>query len=228
MLPLALVVVILGGTGSLLGSLRRQLRRRLPLQFRPGAVSRARLRRPVPADAARAGVPAAGPVRQASRREAACALALAVALRRAGARCRSGSATATTSTSPSQMLIYAIFALGLNVLVGYAGLVSLGHAGLFGIAAYAGAILINDGLRPHRRRIVGALVVTLAADGDVRGAGAARHRPRLRHDHAGARPDRLGHRLSLDQPHQRRQRHLDQRAAGAVRPVAGERRPAFY
>ena len=37
----------------------------------------------------------------------------------------------------SQMLIWAIFAIGLNVLVGYAGLVSLGHAGLFGIAAYA-------------------------------------------------------------------------------------------
>ena len=35
----------------------------------------------------------------------------------------------------SQILLYAIFALGLNVLVGYAGLVSLGHAGLFGVAA---------------------------------------------------------------------------------------------
>ena len=29
----------------------------------------------------------------------------------------------------TQILLYAIFALGLNVLVGYAGLVSLGHAG---------------------------------------------------------------------------------------------------
>ena len=45
----------------------------------------------------------------------------------------------------TQMLIYAILALGLNMLVGYAGLVTLGHAGLFGIAAYAGAVLINDG-----------------------------------------------------------------------------------
>ena len=31
----------------------------------------------------------------------------------------------------SQILFYAIFALGVNVLAGYAGLVSLGHAGLF-------------------------------------------------------------------------------------------------
>ena len=32
----------------------------------------------------------------------------------------------------SQILLYAIFALGVNILAGYAGLVSLGHAGLFG------------------------------------------------------------------------------------------------
>ncbi len=45
----------------------------------------------------------------------------------------------------SQILFYAIFALGLNVLVGYAGLVSLGHAGLFGIAAYATAFMLQIG-----------------------------------------------------------------------------------
>jgi len=62
----------------------------------------------------------------------------------------------------SQVLLYAVFALGLNVLVGYAGLVSLGHAGLFGIAAYSGAILINGG-HGHFLSIVGALAVTLGA-----------------------------------------------------------------
>ena len=62
----------------------------------------------------------------------------------------------------SQVLLYAVFALGLNVMVGYAGLVSLGHAGLFGIAAYSGAILINADLG-HFIAIVGALVVTLGA-----------------------------------------------------------------
>ena len=35
----------------------------------------------------------------------------------------------------SQILYWAIIALGLNVLVGYAGLTSLGHAGLFAITA---------------------------------------------------------------------------------------------
>jgi branched-chain amino acid transport system permease protein len=61
----------------------------------------------------------------------------------------------------TQMLIYAILALGLNVLVGYAGLVTLGHAALFGVAAYAGATLINAG-HGHIVAAVGALLATIA------------------------------------------------------------------
>jgi branched-chain amino acid transport system permease protein len=45
----------------------------------------------------------------------------------------------------SQVMIWALLALGLNLLVGYAGLVSLGHAGLFGVAAYALAWLLAKG-----------------------------------------------------------------------------------
>jgi branched-chain amino acid transport system permease protein len=45
----------------------------------------------------------------------------------------------------TQILIFAVLALGLNVLVGYAGLVTLGHAALFGVSAYAAATLINAG-----------------------------------------------------------------------------------
>ena len=51
----------------------------------------------------------------------------------------------------SQILFYAIFALGLNVLVGYGGLVSLGHAGLFGVTAYADRLHAAAGLRPLHR-----------------------------------------------------------------------------
>jgi branched-chain amino acid transport system permease protein len=61
----------------------------------------------------------------------------------------------------SQILLYAIFALGLNVLVGYAGLVSLGHAGLFGIAAYIVAYLLASG-HGHAIAIVAALAGSLA------------------------------------------------------------------
>src|SRR5437868_5127908 len=45
----------------------------------------------------------------------------------------------------SQILFWAVLALGLNVLVGYGGLVSLGHAGLFGFAGYTAALLLAAG-----------------------------------------------------------------------------------
>jgi len=62
----------------------------------------------------------------------------------------------------SQILFYAIFALGVNVLAGYAGLVSLGHAGLFGIAAYSGAKIMTAG-HGHLAVTTGALALTLIA-----------------------------------------------------------------
>ena len=62
----------------------------------------------------------------------------------------------------SQILLYAVFALGLNVLVGYAGLVSLGHAGLFGVAAYVVAYLLAAGYG-HAVAILAALAVGLVA-----------------------------------------------------------------
>ena len=60
----------------------------------------------------------------------------------------------------TQILLYAVFALGINVLVGYAGLVTLGHAGLFGIAAYAGARMLNGG-HGHAAMAAGALAAAL-------------------------------------------------------------------
>jgi branched-chain amino acid transport system permease protein len=62
----------------------------------------------------------------------------------------------------SQVLLYAVFALGLNVLVGYAGLVSLGHAGLFGVAAYVVAYLLAAG-HGHAVAILAGLAVGLVA-----------------------------------------------------------------
>ncbi|HEX5517102.1 MAG TPA: branched-chain amino acid ABC transporter permease [Pseudolabrys sp.] len=62
----------------------------------------------------------------------------------------------------SQILFFAIFALGLNVLVGYGGLVSLGHAGLFGIAAYATGYMLHLGYG-HPLSIIAALVIGIAS-----------------------------------------------------------------
>src|SRR5260370_4964722 len=41
----------------------------------------------------------------------------------------------------TKMMIMAIFAMSLDLLVGYAGLVSLGHAAFFGVEGYAVALL---------------------------------------------------------------------------------------
>jgi branched-chain amino acid transport system permease protein len=62
----------------------------------------------------------------------------------------------------SQILFYAVFALGLNVLVGYAGLTSLGHAALFGVASYATAYMLQLGYG-HTESILVALVVGVAS-----------------------------------------------------------------
>ena len=62
----------------------------------------------------------------------------------------------------SQILFYAIFALGLNVLAGYGGLVSLGHAGLFGVTAYATGYMLQLGFG-HTASIIAALIIGLVA-----------------------------------------------------------------
>ncbi len=43
-----------------------------------------------------------------------------------------------------EILILGIFALSLNILVGYTGLISLGHAAFFGVGAYASAIVAKE------------------------------------------------------------------------------------
>ena len=62
----------------------------------------------------------------------------------------------------SQILFFAIFALGLNILVGYGGLVSLGHAGLFGVAAYATGYMLHIGYG-HSLSIIVAFVIGIVS-----------------------------------------------------------------
>jgi branched-chain amino acid transport system permease protein len=44
------------------------------------------------------------------------------------------------TTHATRILVYAIFAMSLDLLVGYCGMVSLGHAAFFGVAAYTAAL----------------------------------------------------------------------------------------
>lgn len=65
----------------------------------------------------------------------------------------------------SQILIAAIFALSLNLLVGYAGLTSLGHAAYLGMAAYAVAWLTTRGGLGHLAAAGAAVAITTATAG---------------------------------------------------------------
>ena len=60
--------------------------------------------------------------------------------------------------------ISALAVIGLNLLMGYAGQVSLGHAGFFGIGAYAVAVLpAQFSLHPLIAALAGAVVAGLVA-----------------------------------------------------------------
>jgi branched-chain amino acid transport system permease protein len=62
----------------------------------------------------------------------------------------------------SWVFIYALCGLSLMVLVGYTGLVSLGHAAFLGIGAYAHAYFLQQGL-PWIAAMVLAVLITTAA-----------------------------------------------------------------
>src|SRR5689334_24313981 len=60
--------------------------------------------------------------------------------------------------------IFSILASGLSLIVGYGGLLSLGHAAFFGIGAYTSALLfLKLGVPMWRGIIAAALLAALAA-----------------------------------------------------------------
>ncbi len=63
----------------------------------------------------------------------------------------------------SQVLIYALFALSINMMLGYGGMVSLGHAGYLGIAGYACIIATTAGWDQLTAAIFAVLLSTAAA-----------------------------------------------------------------
>jgi ABC-type branched-subunit amino acid transport system ATPase component/ABC-type branched-subunit amino acid transport system permease subunit len=58
------------------------------------------------------------------------------------------------------IMIYAIVLFGLDIVVGYTGQVSLGHAGLFGIGAYTAGVMVTKLGTPLLVTLVGAIGVT--------------------------------------------------------------------
>jgi branched-chain amino acid transport system permease protein len=61
----------------------------------------------------------------------------------------------------SRVLVTAIAATSLNLLLGYAGMVSLGHAAFVGLGAYASAVLLSEGVVSPMLHV--AVVVALSA-----------------------------------------------------------------
>lgn len=60
----------------------------------------------------------------------------------------------------SQVLIAGLFALSLDLILGYAGIVSLGHAAFFGVGAYVAGLL---SVRGHGEALSGLLLAAVAA-----------------------------------------------------------------
>jgi branched-chain amino acid transport system permease protein len=64
----------------------------------------------------------------------------------------------------TQIGLYALVTIGLNLFMGYAGQVSLGHAAFFGIGAYTSAALaVKAHVTPWAGMIAGAIVAALVA-----------------------------------------------------------------
>ena len=63
----------------------------------------------------------------------------------------------------TQVGVYAIALLGLNVLTGYNGQISLGHGAFYALGAYTTAILIDHWNVPYPLTIIAAGVLCLVA-----------------------------------------------------------------
>lgn len=63
----------------------------------------------------------------------------------------------------SQVLIYALLALSINLMLGFGGMVSLGHAAYIGVAGYACILLVIAGYDQLTAAIIAVLISTLSA-----------------------------------------------------------------
>lgn len=60
----------------------------------------------------------------------------------------------------SRMVVYAIAATSLNLLIGYGGMISLGHAAFFGLGAYSAGVLLSEGVQSAGLHLLVIAVVT--------------------------------------------------------------------
>ena len=89
----------------------------------------------------------------------------------------------------SRVMIYAIAATSLNLVLGYGGMISFGHAAFVGTGAYVGSILVAEGVTSAFIGWPAAIAVLGARRLDHRRDLAAHARRVLHHDHARLRAD---------------------------------------
>ena len=116
----------------------------------------------------------------------------------------------------TEVLIYALFALSLNVLIGYTGNISFGHAAYFAIGGYACCILLTT----YNWPLVLSLAGSRGAGGPGGGGGGLFLRTPdadlLRHADARLRHAGVGRGLQVEGSHRRRRRlHRHQDAGNA-------------
>ena len=69
-----------------------------------------------------------------------------------------------TMTMLNTVIIYGIIAIGFNILLGYAGQISLGHGAFMGLGAYVSAYITSNLTLPLIFSRVMALAFSLTAD----------------------------------------------------------------
>ena len=63
----------------------------------------------------------------------------------------------------SRIVIFAIATTSLNLLLGYGGMVSLGHTAFFGLGAYATGILLSEGVQSAGAHLLATIAVVAVA-----------------------------------------------------------------
>src|SRR5262249_48678777 len=145
--------------GQLRGLRRRQPARRRGADIRQLLPARLRARRNVPGHDRRARAPPARPLRTRRmtwRMTRRWPLAVVPAAVVAGPFVLPAFAVTTVT----EAMILGLFALSLDLLVGYTGLDSFGHAAAYGLGAYAGSFMLLDLRWPLPIVVLGAAIIT--------------------------------------------------------------------
>ena len=95
----------------------------------------------------------------------------------------------------SEILIFALFAMAFDLMLGYAGMLSFGHAAFFGLGAYSAGIILKNVYPSVPLALLGGVIVSSLAGFIIGFLTYSSPRHLLHHGHVGFCPDVLFHRL---------------------------------